>query len=137
MIRAIDHIILTIFILPIGLVMCGIYVYLYGNVLHAVLHSAFMVLVAAVGLTFLNIFSIRLPFAADSRPGNQMGSMVGPMIASGIFLGIPIFIISKFGYGGYIGYSVCLVTALALNWALGRGRNHRIRKVAVTWEFPG
>ncbi len=137
MIRSVDRVILWLLILPIGLLMCGMFTYMYGNFLHAVMHTGFMVLMSVTGLTFLNMFSIRLPFALESRPGNQMGGSIGPMITAAIIFGIPIAIIGSIGYGGYLGWMICLLAALILNWALGRGRNHRIRKVAATWEFPG
>jgi len=135
LIRAVDRIIMTVIVLPIGLLMCGMFIYMYGNLIHGVLHAAFMVLMTATGLTFLNIFSIRLPFAAESRPGNQVGSMIGPMLAAGVIFGVPIAVIASVGYGGYLGYAIVVVATLILNWLLGRGRVRRIRKVAATWEF--
>lgn len=137
LIQAMDRIIMALIVLPIGLLMCGMFAYLYGNLVHAVLHSVFMILMTVTGLTFLNIFSIRLPFATDSRPGNQLGSTFGPMLASGALFGIPIAIIANVGYGGYLGYAIILAATLLLKWLLGRGRVHRIRRVAATWEFTG
>jgi hypothetical protein len=137
MIRAIDRIILWNVVTPIGLLMCIIYTYLYGDLLHALLHTLFLVAMAITGLTLIGIFSIKLPFAAESRPSSNMKAMLGPLLLSGAVLGTPIIVVGNVGYGGYPGWIIFMVAAIILNWGLGRGRNHRIHKVSATWEFPG
>jgi hypothetical protein len=137
MIRAIDRLVLMMLVVPICILMCAIFIYLYGNVLHALLHTAFMMTVAATGLTFLNIFDIRLPFAADSRPGGTMGGMLGPMILAAAIFGTIIAIVANVGYGGYLGWGIYMAAFLIFNFLLSRGRVGRIRKVSATWEFTG
>jgi hypothetical protein len=137
MIHAIDRIVLWFIVAPFGLLMVVIFSYLYSDVLHALMHTLFLITMTITGLTLLSIFNIKLPFAHDNRPGSTMGSMIGPLILSLVVFGIPIAVIGNIGYGGYLGWAICMAAALILNWALGRGRIRRIRKVSATWEFTG
>jgi hypothetical protein len=137
MICAINRLVTWILIIPIGVFLCGIFTFIYANLLHALLHTIFLILVAVAGLTLLSIFNIRLPFAVDIKPGNMMGKMVGPLILAMAVFGVPLGIVGSVGYGGYLGWVAFIVAAIVLNWLLGLGRNSRIRKVSTTWEFPG
>jgi len=134
-IQAVDRIILRVLILPTGLLMLAMFTYLYKNLFHALLHTAFMIMVAVLGISFLNLFSIRLPFSMESRPGSTTGGFLRPMILAGLIFGIPVAIIANTGYGGYIGWAVCMVIAYTAYRLFGRGRVSRIRKFAADWEY--
>jgi len=110
---------------------------LYRNILHAVLHTIAMIVVAQAALTLINIFSIRLPFAMDNTGSNWAGSVMGPMFTGMIVFGVPLFITGAKGYGGYIGWAAYVAVFIIARWLLKRGQRRRIEKAMVKWEFGG
>ncbi len=137
MVNSMSRLTYRILLLPLGLVLCAILTYLYGNVLHAVMHSAAMVAVAMAGTALITTVSIRMPFALEYTSGNNTSSTLKPMLLSMVSFGIPIGIVSFAGYFGYLGWVIFVTAALLAWYLLTRGRNARIQKEVKTWQFMG
>lgn len=137
MVMAMTRVATVTMILPLSIILGVVFTLLYGNLLHGVLHTVYMVTLALTGLSLLNLFSIRLPFAMESRPGTVTGGTLGPMFLAMLVFGVPIGIIGHLGYGGYAGWAIIMAATLAIRWMLGRRQCNRVRKVAPTWEFFG
>lgn len=101
------------FCIPYLIFMGGLMVYFFGNVLHAFLHCIvlFLLLLSLVGA--LALISPRFPFSQEAKSGQRVGAMMAsfiPMIA----IMIPMVILSRYGYGGAIGYSSVVFVLLLI-----------------------
>jgi ABC-2 type transport system permease protein len=124
-------------LLPLALVLIPLLGYMYGNLLHATMHTVFLILLAQAGIAFLSMFTVRMPFAQEYKPGNAQSAALGPMIIAMLVFGVPAVVAGTAGYFGYIGWSIFVTCAVILLWALKRGQVRRIRKAVLSWEFTG
>jgi hypothetical protein len=136
MVRVVQRGMAFIIIVPLGITIAVISAFLYGNVLHALLHTMFLVAVTLTASAFFNLFNIDLPFAVDPAVGTTGTDF------KRFFLGIfifspPVAIVGAIGYGGYFGWAAATAAVLAVRWFIARGQAYRIRKVSATWEFTG
>lgn len=122
---------------PMFILLCAINTYLFGNLLHGVMHTTAMMAVALTGLSLLSIFNIHLPFTQEYAPGKMTSSALKSLVVSMFIFGIPIAVVGSLGYGGYWGWFIFVTCTLVLNRLLIFGRDRRIRRVARKWEFTG
>ena len=101
------------------------------------MHTIAMITVALTGITLLSIFNIQMPFSVEYAPGKMASGTVRSMFLSMFIFGVPIGLVSFFGYGGYWGWLIFVSLALLLNYLLKIGRVRRIRRVSRQWEFVG
>lgn len=135
MVTSVTRLVAIIILLPFGIFFLYIYTMFYGSFVHALLHTLFLLSLARAGMSLANIFTIKLPFASNYASGNIMEAMAVPMIAWMFASMVPIFLIAKYGYGGYTGYSLYLGSMLLVNWLMTIGQNARIRKSILAWEM--
>lgn len=137
MVLAAEKLAITLLIPPLTILYCILYTILYGNPLHAIMHTIAMITVALTGITLLSIFNIQMPFSVEHAPGKMASGTIQPMFLSMFIFGVPIGLVSFFGYGGYWGWLIFVSLALLLNYLLKIGRVRRIRRVSRQWEFVG
>ncbi|MEZ5359313.1 MAG: hypothetical protein R3F48_10845 [Candidatus Zixiibacteriota bacterium] len=137
LVLAIEKISNILIVLPMSLLLTIALSILYGNILHAVLQTIALIVVAQTALTLINVYSIRLPFAMDNTGSNWAGSVMGPMFLGMIVFGVPLMITGAKGYGGYIGWAAYVAVFIVVRWLLRRGQRRRIEKAMVKWEFGG
>jgi hypothetical protein len=124
-------------LLPLAVVLAPLLGYLYGDLLHAAMHTILLVLLAQAGVAFINWFSVKMPFSHENTTANYQASAFKPMIVAMVTFGIPMGIVSAAGYFGYYGWACFVGGALILRWLLRQGQNRRILKKVSQWEFAG
>ncbi len=137
MILAMERIANMLITIPLAIFLAVVQAFLFGSILHAVLHTTAMISIALCALTLINIFSIRLPFAMDNTGSNWAGSVVKPMLIGMAGFGVPLAVIGIVGYGGYAGWAGFTAFFIIVRWLLVRGQKKRIEKELVKWEFSG
>jgi ABC-2 type transport system permease protein len=137
LLRATGRQMLVIVGAPIGLVMTGMLTYSYGNFLHALMQTTFILAIAATNMVIMNLMLPALPFSADRARGTTTGRMFLTMIISMVFAMVPISLVSKFGFGGYFGWIVIVGTVLAARAGLNRLAMKKYAEKAQNWEFAG
>jgi hypothetical protein len=137
LVKAVNRVTTGLTAIPAGLLIGAMYIYLFGNILHAVMHTLFLLTTALIGLKVLNLFTVKIPFSQDRSTGSTVKGTLKPMFLAMFVLGTPISIINAVGYGGYLGWAGVMIAALLVNWVLGRFQFRRVRKFAATWEFIG
>jgi hypothetical protein len=136
-VKSVKRLVAAIIILPMGLVIFAIFTFLWGNPIHSLLHSIFLVSVGLLVLTFGSMYIIRLPFAMDQASGNLITSALGPFLVSMLIFAPPLAIISNIGYGGYLNWALAITLCLLIKYLLTKALDRRIRKKILEWEFTG
>lgn len=137
LILAMERIANLLITIPLALILGVTLIFLFGSILHAVLHTVALVSVALCALTLISVFSIRLPFAMDNTSNNWTGSILKPMLIGMLVFGVPLGVAGVLGYGGYIGWAGFTAFFILLRWLLVRGQRRRIAKAMTRWEFSG
>jgi ABC-2 type transport system permease protein len=101
------------FCIPYLIFMGGLMVYFFGSVLHALLHSIVLLLLLLALVGALALISPRFPFSQGVKSGQRTGAMMISLFIPMLVVVVPMFILSRVGYGGVIGYgSVVFVLLL-------------------------
>jgi len=137
MVMAIIRIINFIIILPFGVIMAIIFSWLYGNILHGFMHASWLVSVALMSLSYISMFNVKMPFSAEYRPGNNLGTSIAVMLSGMVIFGVPIAIVGSVGYGGYLGWAIIMIVTHALRLAILRIGRQRISRQVESLEFIG
>jgi hypothetical protein len=137
LVKAVNRVTTALTVLPAGLLICCIYIYIFGNVIQAILHTLFLMTVSLIGLKLINLFSVKIPFSQDRSAGSTVSGTLKPMFLAMLVLGTPIGIVGSVGYGGYLGWLIIMAVAVLINWLLHLVQFRRVRKFAATWEFMG
>ncbi len=120
---------------PIGAGLSVIFSYFYGNAVHAVLHTLFIILLIRILVVIAVFFNPGVPFSLPMA-GNA-GFSLRRLLA--VFLPgigvLPLLAIQRFGYGGYFGYILILGAAFLLGWALEKVSDEYLVRRFGSWEF--
>jgi hypothetical protein len=124
-------------IFPLGVLYFILLTYLGGNALQALLHAFFILSLATLDLTIINIFNSRLPFSMENQYGGNTGRLYLAMIIMSVVTVVPLVLVAEKGYGGYAGWAIIMTIALIANWCLNKILVMRLRKISAQWEFAG
>jgi len=120
---------------PISIGLSVIFSYFYGNVAHAVLHTLFVISLIRILIIIAVFFNPGVPFSLPmaSNAGFSMRRLLA-IFLPGIGV-LPLLAIQRFGYGGYLGYTLIFGASLLLGWALEKvGDEYLVRRFG-SWEF--
>ena len=137
LVLAMERIANIVIMVPMGLFLFVVLAFVYKQPLHAFLHTLSLIIMALNTLSFINIYSIRLPFAMDSTGNNWASSILAPMLLSVVIFIVPLTIVGVVGYGGYLGWAGFVTFFILLRWVLGKGQKSRIKRAFAKWEFTG
>jgi len=137
LVLAAKRIVLLLMAGPILLFLWAFYAWMFGSVLHGLLHAIFLLALATVGETLINIFSVRMPFATEKAFSGFSAEAIGAMFAIWIVAGVPLTLVNLFGYGGYTGWGIGVGIALLAVGLLTPLQHGRIRSKMREWEFEG
>ncbi|MBU0982972.1 MAG: hypothetical protein KKA42_03815, partial [candidate division Zixibacteria bacterium] len=126
-----------VIMLPMSITLFGLFCVLYGNPLHAAMHTVVLMLLSLIGVAVINTFRVYLPFARENTTASYQAAVLTPMLLSMALLGIPTAVISYVGYGGYLGWAASVGLLLLILLLFSRNRDRRIIRAAATWEFTG
>lgn len=120
LVLAARNIIVLFFLLPYLLFIVALLVYSFGSLPHALLHTAFMGLVAYVALQFMVMMNPQLPFSLPAEKDAQSGAMFGVMIVV-VFVGIAMFyLLTRVVYQSATRMVVATVVFALLAWGMDR-----------------
>jgi len=137
LILAAKHLMIIMFFIPIGVILSVVISILLGNILHGILHALFLISICLLGLTIVNCISSRMPFSFEKSEGTRASDMIIIIFIGPILIATPIIIISSFGYGGYLGWTIIVAGIGLINFLLTKVQNNRIIDQIRTWEFMG
>ncbi len=135
LVLASKRVVLLIAFGPIGLFLTVVYSYLFDSILHGVMHAIFVGALTALGLSLIGLVSVRAPFATEKAYGSFTAESLVVFTAAWIVMGVPIGIVGELGYGGYLGWSIFVASALLLAAVLSYLQKARIRAKVREWEF--
>ena len=108
----------TYFCFPFTILLAGLITWLFGDYIHALLHSLFLFALLMILTKLMVLIYPRIPFSQTQKAGQSTAIFFLMMLVALPIAMVPMIIVSTIGYGGYRGYTIYLVTALILNFAL-------------------
>ena len=137
LVLAAKRIVLLLMAGPILLFLWGFYSWMFGSILHGLMHAVFLLALATVGETLINTISVRMPFATEKAFSGFSAEAIGAMIAIWVVAGVPLTLVNLFGYGGYTGWGVLVGLAFLAVGLLTPVQQGRIRSKIREWELEG
>ncbi len=126
-ILASKKIVTFLFIIPICFLLTFYYWYTLQNLFHAFLYVLFLIPILIIGINVISFVSMRIPFAAEIPFGGKF-TLEGLLIMFAIpLIMIPIIIISKLGFGGYLGWFIITFSLSVLNIGLWKLAQKRVK----------
>jgi hypothetical protein len=111
---------------PLVLMLGVFYVYVFGHVGHAFVHSVFLAALAYLTLQLTVLLSPRLPFSVPVMDQRQAGFPIGPMLLL-IFVMMPIaLLLQHFAYRGRLAMTVVLSLLVAISLGINVLTRRRI-----------
>ncbi len=126
---------LTYFCLPFTILLVGLFTWFFGNVLHALLHCVMIYVILMILTKLMVLVHPRVPFSQPSKAGQRTVSMYLMILVTFPVMLIPMVVVANVGYGGYVGYSIYLASALLVNFVLHRIMKSVIPRRAAKLEF--
>lgn len=126
---------LGLLILVVVPVVTAGYFWFFGNLLHTVLHVAFLTALAVFGTTVMSLINVRLPFSTANAYGRFTFEAFLTNVAMIVILIVPIVLVMTRGYGGYAGWGIIMVITIALIAILIPLQNRRIDNKVRTWSL--
>ena len=120
LVLAARNIIALFFLLPYMLFLVALFTYSFGSLPHAVLHAAFMGLVAYLALQFIVLTKPQLPFSLPAGKDAQTGTMFGVMLVV-VFVGMAAYyLLTLVVYRSALAMVVTGVIFGTLAWTMDR-----------------
>ena len=124
------------FVAPYVLLLAGIFVWSFGNALHAAVHAVLLGVLAHLALQLRLLASPLLPFSEPPRKGSAMGHLMGMVLIALAVAGIlPLFF--WVGYASPATTVVTIATLALLAVLVPRAVERSIRPRVQKLEFAG
>jgi len=123
------------FAAPFCLLLWVLYSYAIGHAVHALLHTIVLFLLIMVMYNIFQIIKSDIPFAQEMVRG-QAGFMLGMLyLGNSLVIGVPVFLVTNYGYGSYLNYGIIVAVILTINFLLGIIRTRVLRRRVRQWEY--
>jgi hypothetical protein len=126
---------LTYFCFPFTILLAGLFTWLFGDFIHALLHSLFVFVLLMILTKLMVLIYPRIPFSQTQKAGQSTIVFILMMFVAMPVAIIPMVIVSMIGYRGYAGYMIYLVSALIINFTLHWILKKKIPKRVAKLEF--
>ena len=109
---------LIFFCLPYSLLLLGIFIWFFGNFVHALLHCLIIYVMLMILSKLVVLFHPQIPFSRPVKTWQRSVTLLVMLFFPIPLILVPRIVISEVGYGGYGGYIVFLFSALVIYLAL-------------------
>jgi len=135
LIVAARRIITLFFAAPFCVLLWVLYGFAIGHMIHALLHTIVLFLLIIVMYNMFQIIKSDIPFAQEMARG-QAGFMLGMLYLGNSFvIGVPVFLVTNYGYGSYLNYGIIVAIILTINFLLGIIRSRVLHRRIRQWEY--
>ncbi|MDE2753189.1 MAG: hypothetical protein OXI83_11480, partial [Gemmatimonadota bacterium] len=124
------------FVAPYAVLLAGIFLWSFGNAVHALLHAVVLGVFAHLALQLRLLASPLLPFSEPPRKGSAMGNLMG-MILISMMIAVFLPLIFRVGYANEALTAVLMGTLVVLAVLLPRAVERSIRPRVQRLEFAG
>lgn len=124
------------FVAPYTLLLAGIFLWSFGNALHAFAHAFVLGVFAHLALQLRLLASPLLPFSEPPRKGGGMGNLMGVVLIA-MLIGVFLPLIFRVGYANPVLTLVLIGTLMALAVLLPLAVKRSIRPRVQKLEFAG
>ncbi len=135
LVLAVKKVMILFFVVPFSLFLCAVFLYYFHNIVHALLHTFFLVLLTILVLSVYFMFQADVPFSKERTAGQTSASMIGMLLLASVISILPIILLSFLGYGGYGWYTFFVVCLIGINLFLTNRQRRSFAKRIRTWEF--
>ena len=125
------------FVLPYLAVMGAIFLFWFHNVLHVLVHLAYLALVSHFGLLILMLADPQLPFARPSTKGERSSQLFMVTLLSGILAAVAIPLTVRFVYISAMRTVIMFALLGLATFGMERLGRVRVRRLISTAEFAG
>ena len=135
LIRAMKSVVMVYFVLPYLGVLTALFVYFFGNPLHALLHGLMLLILMHLFLQLVFLVPVDLPFSLPRRRGQATAYQLVLAFLVMIIALVIIPLLIQWTYPHPLNFALALSGGIALSWALERVLFQRLRKKtqAVHW----
>jgi ABC-2 type transport system permease protein len=126
---------LTYFCFPFTILLAGLFTWLFGDYIHALLHSLFLFVLLMILTKSMVLIYPRIPFSQTQKAGQSTAIFFFMMLVGLPIAMVPMIVVSNIGYGGYHGYAIYLLSGLILNFVLQWLLKKTIPKRMARLEF--
>ena len=124
------------FVAPYAVLLAGIFLWSFGNAVHALVHAVVLGVFAHLALQLRLLASPLLPFSEPPRKGSAMGNLMG-MILISMMIAVFLPLIFRVGYANEALTAVLMGTLVLLAVLLPRAVERSIRPRVQRLEFAG
>jgi len=137
LVRAANRVVTALLIFPVLAAMWIMFGFIFGAAFHALLHAAFLSMLAMLALVIGNLAKSELPFATEYKSGSSSFGMFAIYLLAYLPILLPVIMIARSGYGGYGGWALWMIGTGIVYWLLTILRDRRIARGTVRGEFAG
>ncbi|MYA65056.1 MAG: hypothetical protein F4139_15680 [Gemmatimonadetes bacterium] len=131
----VGHSVMIFFLLPYLAMLGGVFVWAFGDLWHAVLHTGVLGLISHLGIQARLLVAPRVPFSQPVKKGARVGAFMGVVLIGGLVVGLLPLILWAYARPSWTAAAIVVLLGAAL--AAPRIVTRLIRDRVGKLEFTG